>query len=186
MPSVKRLCITATGATYDETKRHRLRRHREEYNRQEVEKRRLFGSGEEKRDWAEKVWDQPAPDTDKLASHYKKERAAKKFSASARALEGRAKRHDRIDAPYERMPLVLDFGAEALAGKAVVSGKKLVCGYPEGFHTTPLTFAFKAGEKVALLGDNGAGKSTLLATLTGTLAPLAGELFINEKVRFGF
>lgn len=38
-----------------------------------------------------------------------------------------------------------------------------------------------AGDLVGLIGDNGIGKSTLLKTITGNLAPLAGEIKINNK-----
>lgn len=38
-----------------------------------------------------------------------------------------------------------------------------------------------AGDLVGLIGDNGVGKSTLLKTVTGNLAPLAGEIKINNK-----
>jgi iron complex transport system ATP-binding protein len=38
-----------------------------------------------------------------------------------------------------------------------------------------------AGDLVGLIGDNGIGKSTLLKTMTGNLAPLAGDIKINNK-----
>ncbi len=38
-----------------------------------------------------------------------------------------------------------------------------------------------AGDLVGLIGDNGIGKSTLLKTITGNLAPLAGDIKINNK-----
>jgi iron complex transport system ATP-binding protein len=37
-----------------------------------------------------------------------------------------------------------------------------------------------AGDLVGLIGDNGIGKSTLLKTITGNLAPLAGDIKINN------
>jgi iron complex transport system ATP-binding protein len=38
-----------------------------------------------------------------------------------------------------------------------------------------------AGDLVGLIGDNGIGKSTLLKTITGNLAPLSGDIKINNK-----
>ena len=43
-----------------------------------------------------------------------------------------------------------------------------------------ISFSVNNGEKVALIGANGAGKSTLLLTLTGILAPVSGEIIIDN------
>ena len=43
-----------------------------------------------------------------------------------------------------------------------------------------------AGDLVGLIGDNGIGKSTLLKTITGNLAPLAGDIKINNKLSSQF
>lgn len=44
-----------------------------------------------------------------------------------------------------------------------------------------INLSLNAGDLVGLIGDNGIGKSTLLKTITGNLAPLAGEIKINNK-----
>lgn len=44
-----------------------------------------------------------------------------------------------------------------------------------------LRIHLRAGELTCLLGANGAGKSTLLRTLSGTQAPLAGQLFLHNR-----
>ena len=44
-----------------------------------------------------------------------------------------------------------------------------------------MTMSFNAGDLVGLMGDNGVGKSTFLKTITGTLAPLSGEIKINGR-----
>ncbi|MEK9174264.1 MAG: ATP-binding cassette domain-containing protein, partial [Patescibacteria group bacterium] len=68
-----------------ETKEHTRRRLKEQYRLQEEERARLTSSKDEKIDWVTRVWDKKKRDNDKQADHFKKERAAKKFSASARA-----------------------------------------------------------------------------------------------------
>ncbi len=44
-----------------------------------------------------------------------------------------------------------------------------------------VTFAIKAGEVMALVGENGAGKSTLIKILTGAYALEKGKIFINGQ-----
>lgn len=44
-----------------------------------------------------------------------------------------------------------------------------------------INLTLNAGDLVGLMGDNGVGKSTFLKTITGNLAPLSGEININNK-----
>lgn len=44
-----------------------------------------------------------------------------------------------------------------------------------------MNMSFNSGDLVGLIGDNGVGKSTFLKTITGNLAPLSGEIKINNK-----
>lgn len=44
-----------------------------------------------------------------------------------------------------------------------------------------MNMSFSTGDLVGLMGDNGVGKSTFLKTITGTLAPLSGEIKINGR-----
>jgi ABC-type sugar transport system ATPase subunit len=44
-----------------------------------------------------------------------------------------------------------------------------------------VTLELFANEVLALVGDNGAGKSTLIKTLSGTLTPDAGEIFVEGR-----
>jgi branched-chain amino acid transport system ATP-binding protein len=60
-----------------------------------------------------------------------------------------------------------------------------VCGLSAGYHRVPvvrdLDLQVHAGEVVALLGPNGAGKTTTLLTISGILAPIAGQVRVLGK-----
>jgi branched-chain amino acid transport system ATP-binding protein len=58
----------------------------------------------------------------------------------------------------------------------VVSVRGLHAGYHGRAVVKDLSLEVAAGEVVALLGANGAGKTTTLLTLSGLLAPIAGEM----------
>ncbi len=170
-----------------ETKEHARRRVKEQYRLQEEERARLHVSKEEKIDWVERVWDKKKRDGDKMADHFKKERAAKKFSASAKVLEGREKRLNKIEKPVEKEQLFLEFfEPEEAKGAYEIVFDKLVAGYGEAFTVGPIDWTITYGEKVALLGDNGVGKTTLLKTLAGELKPISGEVRIGEGMKIGY
>jgi ATP-binding cassette, subfamily F, member 3 len=180
--------FTGNWSQFEEVKEHNRRSHNEQYRLQEEERLRLTASKVQKIDWVTRVWDKKKRDNDKQVDHFKKERAAKKFSASARALEGREKRMRKIDKLVEREPLELDFHEpeEEKAKMFAVDLTQVVAGYGDTFSVGPLDWHIAYGEKIALLGDNGVGKTTLLRTLTGDLKPLSGTVAIGEEVKIGY
>lgn len=58
----------------------------------------------------------------------------------------------------------------------ILAALGVTVGYWERTILTEIDLSVAAGERLALVGPNGAGKSTLLRTLTGVLAPRAGEI----------
>jgi ATP-binding cassette subfamily F protein 3 len=180
--------FTGNWSQFEEVKEHARRSHNEQYRLQEEERTRLTESKAQKIDWVTRVWDKKRRDHDKLVDHFKKERAAKKFSASARALEGREKRMSKIEKLVEREPLELDFyePEEELAKMFAVDLHKVTAGYLGAFSLRPIDWHISYGEKIALLGDNGAGKTTLLRAVTGDLPPLSGKVTIGEEVKIGY
>ncbi len=180
--------FTGNWTQFEEVKEHARRSHNEKYRLQEEERARLTSSITQKIDWVTRVWDKKKRDNDKLVDHYKKERAAKKFSASARALEGREKRMRKLDKLVEREPLELDFyePEEEVAKMFAVELHGVKAGYGDSFSVGPIDWEITYGEKIALLGDNGVGKTTLLRTVTGDLMPLSGTVSIGEEVKMGY
>jgi len=59
---------------------------------------------------------------------------------------------------------------------ALVAGEGLAAGYGAQIVLRDVTFAARAGERVAVLGPNGGGKTTLFRVLTGELAPRLGTV----------
>lgn len=70
---------------------------------------------------------------------------------------------------------------------ALLSARALVVGY-EGRALLPALedLAIAPGEAWCVLGRNGAGKTTLLRTLTGLLAPVAGDVARGARLRLGY
>lgn len=189
----KREAIMYTGgwSEFAEMKAHAFRRHKEQYRMQEEERKRLFESIDQKKDWVVRVKARVAPDNDKFTSNFKKERAVRKFDGAATALQGREKRLDAIERPLERPPLDIVLTTEKKED-ATITLKKLVFGYQarsEGkdpFRGGPIDLDVPLGSRIAFLGNNGAGKSTLLQTITGTLPPLSGAVLVGKEVVFGY
>lgn len=118
-------------STFAEMKAHSIRKQKEQYRAQEEERGRLLLSIGQKMDWVERVKEKRAPDHDKLSSNFKKERATKKFTTSAKALEERQKRLKKVERPMERDPLAITFATslkKAQQGSIIL--KKLCFGYP--------------------------------------------------------
>lgn len=158
---------------------------------QEEERKRLFESIDQKKDWVIRVKARVAPDNDKLTSNFKKERAVRKFDGAATALQGREKRLDDIERPLERPPLDIVLTTEKKEETNIIL-KKLTFGYEvrseaeKPFQGGPIDLDIPLGARIAFLGNNGVGKSTLLQTITGTLTPLSGEVLIGKEVVFGY
>jgi ATPase subunit of ABC transporter with duplicated ATPase domains len=186
--TVKHALVLYSGnwSVYAETKAHAFRRAKELYRAQEEERVRVAASAEEKMRWVERTKDRPLRDGDKFAANFKKERAIRKFTTSAKALEGRLKRLDKYEKPFERIPLTFTFPAAGKTTPPTLALERAVLGYRKGTPLTrPSSLRIPFGRRVALLGTNGAGKSTLLKTLSKKMKPLAGKVLVSRSVLFG-
>jgi branched-chain amino acid transport system ATP-binding protein len=61
----------------------------------------------------------------------------------------------------------------------LLQARSLAAAYGDAQALFGIDLTIEAGEVVALIGANGAGKSTLLKTITGLLAPSAGEIYFD-------
>lgn len=177
--------FTGGWSEYAALKRHQLRRKLELWREQEEERKRLEASEEQKREWVERIKDLKAPDSDKMAAHFKRERATKKFNASAKAIVSRLKRLDKHEEPLIQKPPTINLTEPKIAGGDIFL-TNVEAGYPGGFVTPPLSLNIPLGTRLVILGNNGAGKTTLLKTITGELSPVQGTVAVGESVQFGY
>jgi ABC-type Mn2+/Zn2+ transport system ATPase subunit len=63
----------------------------------------------------------------------------------------------------------------------LIEARELAAGYDGRPAISGVSFALRAGERMALLGPNGGGKTTLLRALLGELSPLTGELDVRAR-----
>ena len=116
----------------------------------------------------------------------KEEAFIRRYGAGQRAAEaqGRAKRLarlERIEAPARQRSVRFNLRS-GRSGEVVLRAEELTVGYG----ATPVLrlgdLELERGARVALVGRNGAGKSTLLRTISGDLAPVAGEAHLGANV----
>ncbi len=66
-----------------------------------------------------------------------------------------------------------------MSDDALLRCEGLACGYPRRTVLTDVAFSLTRGVVTVLLGPNGSGKSTLLKTLSKTLSPLGGRVWVG-------
>ena len=65
---------------------------------------------------------------------------------------------------------------------AVLRCENLKVGYAKKVVLEDICLSIPSGSLTVLIGANGSGKSTLLRTLAGIQAPIAGDIFIEDKL----
>jgi ATPase subunit of ABC transporter with duplicated ATPase domains len=170
---------------YAEQKQHKLRRADELWRAEREERGRLESSEMQKRDWVEKLDHVKKRDNNKLVSHYKIERAGKKFHAAATAMVTRADRMHKYEQPLLRKPPEILLVPPTKETGSIVF-KEVVMGYQKAFQLKPCSMVIPFGVKLALLGDNGVGKTTFLKTLMGQQPLLSGKFSVGKEVTFGY
>lgn len=178
--------INGNWSTAAEVRAHALRQAKERYREQETEKERLDLSSAEKMRWVDRTKNKKAPDKDKFAANYKKERAIKKFTGASKALDNRRKRLTQYEKPFERTPLEFSLSQAARMAPPTLTLRGVAIGYdPKRPVAQKITVRIPYGRRVMFLGVNGSGKSTLLKTITGELTPLGGRITRSKSVLFG-
>lgn len=163
-------------------KEHNRMLHEHELQQEELKRLKTLAVYKQERGRAGSKW--KSNDNDKMLHGFKQNRAGKSFK-DAKVTYGRIKRMEFTDKPKERRDLLIAIDVLQAEGPRNIVLKDVVCGYKDGFTVGPVSFDVPFGKKICIVGPNGTGKSTILKTITGTLAPHAGERVVDSGVRFG-
>jgi ATP-binding cassette, subfamily F, member 3 len=182
--------VVATGGSYSQylaTKERELARQRLEYRLQQEEIDRLTERVREKKADAIAGSKWKGSDNDGFLRGFKRDQAAHS-AKTAKALEKRIERIEKIDRPHERNPFEIPLAAKVRPGVLDLKLTEVYAGYEGGndsFKIGPLSIEVAYGNRIGIMGLNGSGKSTLLKTITGELAPLSGSVSRGSGLRIG-
>ena len=172
-------------AEYLELRRAARRNEEEAYSAYSVERDRLKGQVQQKREWsaqgASKV--KRSGETDKHIRHYKTA-ASEKQAGKARMSERRLERLVKVDKPWEDWELHLSLEAASRSGEVVFRLERAVM-ERGSFRLGPLDLEVTRQDRLAIVGRNGSGKTTLLSALLGRLPLASGSRFVGPGVVIG-
>jgi len=111
-------------------------------------------------------------------------------ASKARQAQSRLKaieKMDMVDAIIAERTIVFTFPEPEELPPPLITLNNVDIGYAPGKPVLKkLSLRIDMEDRIALLGANGNGKSTLIKLLSGTLAPLSGELSRSPKLRVGY
>src|SRR5690606_37422181 len=90
----------------------------------------------------------------------------KKLHQTAKAIETRLEKLEKVDKPFEHKPLVMELpNADKIVNRTLIRVNNLEGKIDGKLLWEKFSFEVKSGEKVAIVGPNGSGKTTLLRKL---------------------
>jgi len=180
--------INITGGTYSNyliTMFKKTAREKEQYRLQKEEISRLNDLAARKREAAKKGAKWIGTDNDKFLIGFKRNRAGKSMR-TAKVIEKKIGRIDRLKRPFEKDPLEIKIEADQSKTDIGIKLTKVEIGYKDGsFKAGPFSLEIKRDDKIGIMGNNGSGKSTLLKTIAGLLPALSGELIFGADTKIG-
>ena len=172
-------------AQYCEFKKSEEKRQLELYNAQQEQTKELLDSVRQKKDWAIKGRKQGVKDNDKYTKGYERNRS-KSLANKAKKIKKQIEKIDIVERPKIKKKLKININFSKIKGSTLIYTKELICGYPNGFKTSPITIEVKFGEKVIIIGENGSGKSTFIKTLFSDLKKISGTMEIGTGLNIGY
>lgn len=175
---------TGSYSDYLVFKEKEFKRQMDSYLAQQEEIERLESTVNKSKNWAQRASVQKMSDNDKFSRGFHRDRSVKS-SGRAKAIEKRLEQMEKIDAPKEKIPLIIPLEAEESAARHSIYLKDVFIGYPAGFRLGPCAMDLPYGSRVAILGTNGSGKTSLLKVITGFLKPSAGTVNVGSSLIVG-
>lgn len=179
--------LAISGGTYSDyltMKSKRFARQKEEYRLQQEEIGRLSERAGRLRASSDAGSAWRGSDNDKFLRGFKQDRAGRS-ARTAKTIERRIGRIDRVEKPLEREALKIQLEAQESPSSCEIKLSALVAGYGSGFAIGPVSLDVPYGMRVGIMGLNGSGKSTLLKTIAGRLPPIGGEVEIGQGIILG-
>lgn len=170
---------------YSEFKKKQEEKLIERYNIQQEEIQQLRESAKQKKDWANKGRKQGVKDNDKYTRGYERDRASG-LASNAKNIEKQIEKMSKIERPKIKNKLQIKINFSKIKGSTSIIAKDLICGYPNGFTTQPISLNCKFGDRIIIKGDNGSGKTTVLKTIVGDLKKIEGQLEIGTGIKIGY
>jgi len=170
---------------YLERKLKAIERQKEMYENQQEEMKRLMLEARKKREKEIKGGNKKPTDNDKFLKGFKSDRAGKKLTSTAKILEEKVERMEKIERVVEGSPLRIDLEAEYAGGQADIVLKDVEIKYKNGFALGPISLQINYGKRFGFIGLNGSGKTTLLKIISGESQADSGIVEIGSAVRAG-
>ena len=182
--------MTASGAGLSAFRQARalaLEQQRAAYEQQQDRHKRLTVAASKLKQASAEGSRYEGNDRDKLLRDFKRDRAGRSARRAA-ALEAHRDAEEAVERVVDRAPLRISIdplGGGGGNAAIVLSGVALGYSATAALPLPPVSLRVDFGDCVAVVGPNGAGKSTLLRTMTGELAPLAGDVSVGRELRLG-
>ncbi len=172
---------TGNYSDYRRQREDELKQQWEQYERDQVEKKRLRELIAKQMQWFSAAHDAAGQDDFQRAR-------AKKMASRAKAVMSRLDRklQESVEKPWEKDELGIDFKAPDHASQKLVSAERLSFSYTDVPLLQEVSFQLRPGERVAIVGENGAGKTTFLRLLMGELQASSGRMQDSPSLSIGY
>ncbi len=170
---------------YLEKRQRRIEKEWAQYQDKKGEIIRLEKSAKEKENKAKKTektkWKK---DSEKMASHAKKEKSAGNLQRANKALKKHLESIGEAEKPKSKLPLKMSFDVTERSGDKVFKLAGVVKKIGDA-RIGPVDLSVRYGDRILILGANGVGKTTLINILLGKVKPDGGILERGARLSVG-